>query len=187
MATGFWAGSRQHVLAALSIYTIGAVLVAAVLGGLFVYAGLFNVSALVPDQAPLQWLFVTTREASIGYHAKGIIAPAPTGAAQVDNGFRLFQGECSMCHSIRGFKAGIMSVGLNPPAPPLADLIDMTDAETFWVVKNGIRFTGMPGWQASNTDAELWNIVAFLMSSKNMQEADFVAMGARLGLPAMTK
>jgi mono/diheme cytochrome c family protein len=187
MTTGFWAHSRKHVLAALSIYTIGALLVVAVFGGIIVYAGFFNVSALVPDQAPLQWLFVTTREASIGYHAKGIVAPVSTGPAQVDNGFRLFQGECSMCHSVRGFKAGIMSVGLNPPAPPLADLIDMTDAETFWVVKNGIRFTGMPAWQATNTDAQLWDIVAFLMSSKNMKDADFVAMAARLGLPTLTQ
>ena len=183
MTTGFWAGSRQHVLAALLIYTVGGLLVAAVLGGLIVYAGFFNVSALVPDQAPLQWLLVTTREASIRSHAKAIVAPTPTGQAQVDNGFRLFQGECAMCHSVPGFGAGIMSVGLNPPAPPLADLLDMTDAETFWVVKNGIRFTGMPGWQASNTDPQLWDIVAFLKGSKDMKEADFVAMGARLGLP----
>lgn len=185
MTSGFWANSRKHVLAALAIYTVGGLLLAAVLGGLIVYAGFFNVSALVPDQAPLQWLLVTTREASIGYHAKGIVAPAPTGPAQVDKGFRLFQAECSMCHSVRGSGAGIMSVGLNPPAPPLAELIDMTDAETFWVVKNGIRFTGMPGWQATNTDAQLWDLVAFLKGSKDMKEADFVAMGARLGPPAV--
>ena len=183
MTNGFWANSHKHVLAALAIYTGGGLLLAAVLGGFIVYAGFFNVSALIPDQAPLQWLLVTTREASIGYHAKGIVAPAPTGQAQVDNGFRLFQGECAMCHSVRGLGAGVMSVGLNPPAPPLADLLDMTDAETFWVVKNGIRFTGMPGWQSSNTDPQLWDIVAFLKSTKDMKEADFVAMGARLGLP----
>ena len=183
MTTGFWANSRKHVVAALAIYTVGGLLLVTVLGAFIVYAGFFNVSALIPDQAPLQWLLVTTREASIGYHAKGIIAPKPTGPAQVDNGFRLFEAECSMCHSVRGSGAGIMSVGLNPPAPPLADLIDMTDAETFWVVKNGIRFTGMPGWQATNTDPELWDIVAFLMGSKEMKEADFVAMRARIGLP----
>jgi mono/diheme cytochrome c family protein len=188
MTEGFWAHSRKHVLAALSIYTIGGILVAGLLGGLVVYAGVFNVSALVPDQAPLQWLLVTTREASIRYHAKGIVAPKSTGPAQVDNGFRLFEAECSMCHSVRGLGAGIMSVGLNPPAPPLKELTDMTDAETFWVVKNGIRFTGMPGWQASNRDAQLWDIVAFLKGTEKMTEADFVAMGARIGLPqALTR
>ena len=92
-----------------------------------------------------------------------------------------------MCHSVPGFGAGIMAVGLNPPAPPLEDLIDMTDAGTFRVVKNGIRFTGMPGWQASNADAELSDIVAFLKGSLDMKEADFVAMGARTGLPAMAQ
>jgi len=43
-----------------------------------------------------------------------------------------------MCHFVPGFEAAIMSTGLNPPAPPQNDLVDMTTAETFWVVKNGL-------------------------------------------------
>ncbi len=181
MTIGFWANSRKHILAALVIYTAGAVAVGLIVATTILYYGFFNVSAQVKDAKSLEWLLVTTREASIRYHAKGIVARGPVGPAQIDNGFRLFQAECSMCHSVPGFEAGIMSVGLNPPAPPLDDLVDMSVAETFWVIKNGLRFTGMPGWQAVNTDAQLWDIVAFLMGSPDMTEADFVAMGARTG------
>lgn len=113
------------------------------------------------------------------------MAPGPTGLAQVENGFWLVQTECAMCHSVPGFGAGIMSTGLNPPAPPQNDLVDMTAAETFWVVKNGLRFTGMPGWQAVNADADMLDIVAFLMASEKMTEADLTEMDAWTGSTAI--
>jgi mono/diheme cytochrome c family protein len=84
-----------------------------------------------------------------------------------------------MCHFVPGFEAAIMSTGLNPPAPPQNDLVDMTTAEPFRVFKNGLRFTGMSGWQAVNVDAEMWDIVAFLMASEGMTQADLAAMDAR--------
>jgi len=43
-----------------------------------------------------------------------------------------------MCHFIPCFEATIMSNGLKPPAAPQKDLVDMTTAETFRVVKNGL-------------------------------------------------
>nr|WP_306264834.1 cytochrome c [Pararhizobium sp. IMCC3301] len=179
MTTGFWANSRRHIWAAVVIYTAGLAVLGLIVAGAILYFGFFNVSAQVKDAKALEWLLVTTREASIVSNAKGIVAPEPTGPAQIDNGFRLFQTECSMCHSVPGYEVGIMSTGLNPPAPPLDDLVDMTAAETFWVVKNGLRFTGMPAWQAVNTDAEMWDIVAFLMTSEDLTEDDLIAMGAR--------
>jgi len=37
----------------------------------------------------------------------------------------------------------------------------------------------MQGWQAVNTDAEVWDIVTFLMASEGMTQADLAAMDAR--------
>ena len=179
MTTGFWAGSEKHVIAAISIYTVGALILGALGAIAVVYSGFFNVSAQVVDQAPLEWLLVTTREASITYHAKDIKAPAPTGAHQIENGYRFFKSECAMCHTMPGGLTTIMSEGLNPRAPALANLVDMKDAEIFWAVKNGIRFTGMPGWESSRTDQELWDVVAFLRASLTMKTADYEALDRR--------
>lgn len=75
----------------------------------------------------------------------------------------------------------MMSKGLNPEAPPLAELVsDMTAAELFWVTKNGIRFTGMPAWGSSLTDQEIWDIVAFMKASSNMQAVDYDALDQRV-------
>ncbi|MBN9308786.1 MAG: cytochrome c [Devosia sp.] len=157
-----------------------------VLGGLgalaFVYSGFFNVAATTVDSAPLQWLLVTAREASIQLHARDIEAPTLGGAEQVERGFRFFRQECAMCHNPPGREPTAMSAGLNPKAPDLPELVeDMTDAELFWVTRNGIRFTGMPAWATSSYgDEMIWDVVTYMRASVDMQAADYDALDQRL-------
>lgn len=147
----------------------------------FIYSGLFNVAATVEDSALLKWVLVGTREASIQSRAKAIQAPSPGGAEQLDNGFRLFREECAMCHTPPGGIETMMATGLNPEAPPLAELVeDMTDAELFWVTKNGIRFTGMPAWGPSHSDQDSWDVVAFMRASVDMPAEEYAAMDKRI-------
>ena len=53
--------------------------------------------------------------------------------------------------------------GLMPPPANLAYTArEWTPAELFWVVKNGIKMTGMPAWEYRLADDDLWAIVAYL-------------------------
>lgn len=167
----------KHVL--LTIVGLG---VAGGLGGLgFMYSGIFNVGATVVDSPLLAWALITTREASIKARAKDIPVPELGGAAQVENGFRVFRAECAMCHTPPGEEATLMAKGLNPQAPVLAELVeDMTDAELYWATKNGIRFTGMPAWASSHDDQMLWDMVAFMRTSPEMSAEEYAALDARL-------
>lgn len=114
-----------------------------------VYSGVFNVAATVDDAPLLRAVLVATREASIWRRARDIQAPALGGAGQVENGFRIFREACAKCHTPPGRLATPMAKGLNPQAHELSELVEeMSDAELFWVIKNGIRFTGMPAWEA---------------------------------------
>jgi hypothetical protein len=56
------------------------------------------------------------------------------------------------------------SEGLNPGPPDLKDIVDdMLPQELFWVIKNGIRMTGMPSFgKIEVPDQEIWTIVAFV-------------------------
>jgi hypothetical protein len=53
-----------------------------------------------------------------------------------------------------------------PPAPDmrLAPTRQMTDGELFYIIQNGIRFSGMPAWGGgSDRDAESsWKLVRFI-------------------------
>ena len=53
---------------------------------------------------------------------------------------------------------------MNPAPPDLKEAVgDLSAAEIFWVAKNGIRMTGMPGFAGLGAeDAELWAIAAFV-------------------------
>jgi len=56
----------------------------------------------------------------------------------------------------------MINEGLFPPAPDLRQprTQDLSDGEIFFIIKHGIRFTGMPGW--GGDDAENWKLVAFI-------------------------
>ncbi len=156
-------------------------LLAGLTGLAVIYSGAFNVAATVEDAAPLRSVLVATREASIRRHARDIHAPQLGGAGQVENGFRIFREECAMCHTPPGRRATMMAEGLNPQAPLLSEVVeDMTDAELFWVTKNGIRFTGMPAWRPTRSDQEIWDVAAFMRTSPNMKAADYDALDRRV-------
>ena len=55
-----------------------------------------------------------------------------------------------------------ISQGLYPRAPELRRESDLTPAEEFWVVKHGVKMTGMPAWGVTHNDELLWDVVAFL-------------------------
>jgi mono/diheme cytochrome c family protein len=76
-----------------------------------------------------------------------------------------------------------MAQGLNPEAPDLAeDMKEMSPPEIFWVVKNGIRMTGMPGWGETHSDEQLWEIVSFLIELPEMSVLDYLFLNSDVPL-----
>jgi mono/diheme cytochrome c family protein len=55
-----------------------------------------------------------------------------------------------------------ISRGLYPRAPELRRKTDLTPAEQFWIVKHGVKMTGMPAWGVTHNDELLWDVVAFV-------------------------
>ncbi len=152
----------------------------AVLG--FVYSGMFNVSTQWEDPAVLRWMMIATREASIESHAKNIKAPILGSATQIENGFRSYREMCAVCHTPPSGSDSPIKQGLNPPPPDLAEAEDhaMSNAELFWVIKNGIRMTGMPAWGPSHDDAEIWDIVAFLKALPTIDANEYKRLDAKV-------
>lgn len=73
-----------------------------------------------------------------------------------------FADHCATCHGNRGDGKTQINAGLYPPAPDMrtAQTQDLSDGELFYIIKNGIRFTGMPGWGGSDEDN--WKLVLFI-------------------------
>src|SRR5215470_3484756 len=73
-----------------------------------------------------------------------------------------------MCHGQDGLTPTQIALSLYPPTPSLgvAEVQRYTDPQLFWVVKNGIRLTGMPGFGRRYSDAQKWDLVLYMRTLK---------------------
>jgi mono/diheme cytochrome c family protein len=122
-------------------------------------------------------VFETARVRSIKAHAAGITPPAGLkDEAKILIGTEHFADHCAVCHGAPGVPKGEIAQGLYPQPPDLAVTSKRyTGAELFWIVKHGIKMTGMPNW-ADHSDDELWATVAFIEKLPGMTEQGYATL-----------
>lgn len=163
---------------------IGALAIVVGIGAaVFFFGGFYSVAATAEDPAVVTWALTRVRNASIDRYAHDQPPSAIKidDAASVQAGARAFAMHgCTNCHGAPGVKWAKFSEGLHPDPPDLKEVVDhRTPSQLFWVVKNGINMTGMPGFAlAGATDDEIWSIVAFLKKLPVVSEADYKAWTA---------
>lgn len=159
----------RTVFATLAVLFLGA-------GG-YVYLGLFDVAATDPHSAPLHWLIEQARIRSVRAQARGIQTPAGLDDPQeVLAGADHFAAHCAVCHGAPGVPKGDIALGLYPAPPDLAKAAALySPQELFWILKHGIKMTGMPAW-SDHSDEELWAAVAFIEKLPTMSEADYAKL-----------
>ncbi len=155
---------------------VGVVVLLLVVIAVVMYSGRFNVAAAGTSGGMLDWVLSTTMDNSVHAQASGITAPPLQDSSLVEIGFNHYRGMCVMCHGSPSRQPSAVGVGLNPSAPELSEASqDWTPAELFWIIKNGVRMTGMPSFGATHTDRELWAVVAFLQKLQKMTPAEYKA------------
>jgi len=156
---------------------IGAILALAVvlLGGfLFGMSGVFNVAATDPHSDFARWMMHTTMRRSVAMRASGITAPETFTDAQARSGFDEFSAMCAGCHGAPGKMRSMAGKGLNPRAPDLAIVAnDWDNRSLFWIVKNGVKMTGMPAFGPTHDDKTVWDIVAFVRQLPDMTSEQY--------------
>jgi mono/diheme cytochrome c family protein len=91
--------------------------------------------------------------------------PLPDTSDTEKTGAEHFQHHCQVCHGLDGHNTGVPFA--DQMSPPVADLGDKsvqvyTDGQLKWIIQNGIRFTGMPGWNGILDDNEQWAIIRYI-------------------------
>lgn len=163
---------RNFVLAALAV-----VVIVSLAGVGYAYSGLYDVAASQPDSGMLSWLIGTTRSHSIERRAAAIPVPPLTDPKLVQMGFEHYREMCTGCHLAPGMTQSEIREGLNPQPPLLAKVVPQTPpAQLFWIIKHGIKMTGMPAWGASHSDPMIWAMVAFLEQLPTMTPEQYRAM-----------
>jgi mono/diheme cytochrome c family protein len=91
--------------------------------------------------------------------------PQPDTPENQRTGAEHFQHHCQVCHGLDGHNTGVPFA--DAMSPQVADLGDKrvqayTDGQLKWIILNGIRFTGMPGWNGILDDNEQWAVIHYL-------------------------
>ena len=149
----------------------------AVLALLFAYSGLYNVGADRPHTAPVEALLTLLRQRSIERRAARIAVPALDDPARVREGAEHYSAMCVDCHLAPGITVSEIRAGLLPQPPNLSQ-VSITPNIAFWVIKHGIKASGMPAWGETHDDEKIWNIVAFVRQLPHLSPEQYRAMTA---------
>lgn len=149
--------------------TIKLLLLLAVLGvgvaASVMYSGVVDVSADKPHGVFVYWVLEKTRENSIASASKDIKVPDLSDAELLLSGGTDYEFMCAGCHLKPGQIESDLSVGLYPAPPNLSVIHDeehSKNARNFWVIKHGIKASGMPAWGKTHDDERIWAMVAFI-------------------------
>ena len=153
----------------------------------FLFGGFYSVAGTAEDPDILTWSLSRVRTASIDRHANDQPPASINEPASVQAGAKAYASHgCTTCHGGPGVNWAKFSEGLHPDPPDLKEVVnELSQAQLFWVIKNGINMTGMPSFaQAGAKDDDIWSIVAFLKKLPSVSEADYKAWTTSSEAPA---
>ncbi len=148
MKTTYWVGGMVALILAIAIT--------------YINTGAYDVAADVPHWRPVRSILERVRTRSVARRSAGIEVPALDDAALVISGAGNYDAMCAGCHLKPGVESTEMSRGLYPAPPSFVERSPAKPATTFWVIKHGIKMTGMPAWGKSMNDRYIWGLVAFV-------------------------
>lgn len=137
------------------------------------YSGLVDVAADEPHSDLVYWFLEETRENAIKNAAQDIVVPDLSDPELLLTGGSDYEFMCSSCHLKPEQSESDMSLGLYP-APPNLNIAAkshigkehgdgaQSDRKNFWVIKHGIKASGMPSWGKTHDDERIWAMVAFI-------------------------
>jgi mono/diheme cytochrome c family protein len=113
-----------------------------------------------------EFLAGRVRNMAIARRARSLTNPVEYSGEVIADGRAHFADHCAICHANDGSGATAMGRGMwpKPPDMRLARTQDLSDGELFWIIENGVRFTGMPAWSTGTKEGETasWHLVHFI-------------------------
>ncbi|MFW5326163.1 c-type cytochrome [Pseudomonas aeruginosa] len=163
--------------------TIKTLAIASVVGATAImgvaYFGVVNVGADDPHLAPVHAFLTMVRERSIEVRARDLQVPNLEDEALIRAGAGNYNSMCIGCHLAPGVAETELSKSLYPSPPNLTKVgVDGSPASAFWIIKHGIKATGMPAWGKSMGDQYIWGMVAFLQQLPSLDAAQYRALVA---------
>ncbi|MBI3478377.1 MAG: cytochrome c [Acidobacteria bacterium] len=142
------------------------------------------------DSAPPGWemrLAHTALDRAIDRNAPRVNNPIPPTDANLIDGMKTYVMACAECHGGLDRKPSAMAHSFYPPAPSLiVRPLDDPEWQVFYTVQTGVRNTGMPAWNKTMSETDMWKVVAFLTRVEKLPPAaqDYWQKSAGVAPPA---
>jgi len=166
---------KKLLLGALGVIGLGAATAIALL-----QAGAIDVAADTPHGPAVYRLIEWAREQSIAHRAADIVPPTNlSDAGRIRRGAGNYDAMCANCHLSPGVEDSEIRKGLYPTPPRLAKPASGSDsghadARRFWIIKHGIKASGMPAWSKGGMEDEaIWDLTAFLKVMPSLSPEDY--------------
>ena len=162
-------------------FTVFSIFVLAIITGVVVffvlYLGVYNIAAVSPHY-PFEIKLITfVKERSVKMRASHISLPSLNDAQLIQKGFNLYQDQCLLCHGAPNRSASKVFRGLNPTPPPLVKSSEhWSNEEIAWIIKNGFKMTGMPGFSLSNSSENIHALTAFVVRLNTLSPEEYKNM-----------
>jgi cytochrome c553 len=166
---------------------IAFVVVAAFGGFLFAASGIMPIKASSGHWPITAWLLNFTMRRSVITHSLGMNAPKLDDAGLVAKGATHYEFGCRPCHGGPHLPQPVIAGHMTPHPPHLPpEIPKWQPEELFYIVKHGVKFTGMPAWPAQQRDDEVWAVVAFLLKIPKLSAQEYQTVARSLKGPAAT-
>lgn len=155
--------------ATVAILAAGALIVAG--------SGVFNVAASQGHPAAVREFLELAMRRSVELHAPNLPEGALEDIELVRLGAGHYQIGCAPCHGAPGEPQNPVAAHMLPVPPDLTEKArGWRPGELFWIVKHGLKYTGMPAWPVPEREDEVKSVAAFLRQFQDISEAEYRKM-----------
>ncbi|MCH9828978.1 MAG: cytochrome c [Gammaproteobacteria bacterium] len=160
----------------IAIGAFGMVLLLIAIALIVVLTGSYNVAATDRHSPIVGWALTTTMKNSVESRARGTEVPEAFTADMITAGASEYKAMCSRCHGGVGESRQEWAGTMRPTPPALAQVAyEWTAEEVFWLVKHGVKMTGMPAFGSTHDDETIWTIAAFVKALPDMSAEQYAA------------
>jgi mono/diheme cytochrome c family protein len=143
------------------------------------YGGLYDISATDQHLRPTYWALDQGMRSAVRLRTRNLAVPPLDDPGMQARGLHAYRTHCVQCHGAPGVPPAPFALGMTPaPAALVHTAREWPPAELFWVIKHGIKMTGMPAWTFRMSDDEIWAVVAFMRVMSGLSPAAYRRMEA---------
>jgi mono/diheme cytochrome c family protein len=135
-----------------------------ILGGLgLAMLGFFPTAANVEPPHFETHLMMGSVDASMERHAPRVTNPLTPTDQNLEDGMKLYTMNCALCHGGLDRKPTPLATSFYPAPPNLiSDPPDDPEWHIFYTIRTGVRYTGMPAWDKTLSQPDMWKITMLL-------------------------